>query len=87
MRILTIAIVAASGLLAAPLAFADDPKPVTPVATATTPDPLICHAIVHEGMVVHRSECHTQKEWDQIHFHDQQMIREMQQRGLMSAPN
>ncbi len=74
-----------AGLLAASLAFADDARPVTPTpvsATSQQAEPVICHAIVHEGSVVHRSECHTQREWNRIRWEQQQGFREFQQRSL-----
>ncbi len=83
MRTLTVAVLSGLGLLAAPFAFADDAKPMAPTPVSTTAsEPLICHAMAHEGSVVHRSECRTQKEWDRVRFQSQESLREWQQRNL-----
>jgi hypothetical protein len=83
MRILTIAVVSGLGLLASPLALADQPVTPTPVSTTSTQsEPLVCHAIYHEGSVEQRSTCLTQREWDRIRFEQQQDLRNFQQRSL-----
>jgi hypothetical protein len=83
MRTLLLSAVSAAGLLLSSAAFADDAKPMTPTpVSADNSDKLICHAISHEGSVVHRSECRTQKEWDRIRFESQQSLLEWQQRNL-----
>jgi len=79
MRKLLLAALSGAGLFASTLAFADDATPVTP---APASDAVTCHAVAHEGMVVHRSECHTQREWDRIRFESQQSLREWQTRNL-----
>jgi hypothetical protein len=74
---------AGASLLFSAAAFADDAKPVTPAPTpAKSSDQLICHAVAHEGSVVHRSDCRTQREWDRVRFESQQSLREWQLRNL-----
>jgi hypothetical protein len=86
MRILTIAVVSGLGLLASPLAFADQPATPTPVSTTSTQsEPLVCHALYHEGSVVHKGVCLTQREWDRIRFEQQQELRNFQQRSLTQS--
>ena len=83
MRILLLSTLTAAGLLLSSVAFADDAKPVTPTpASADNSDKIVCHAITHEGAVVHRSECRTQREWDRIRFESQQSLQEWQLRNL-----
>lgn len=79
MRKLLLAALSGAGLFASTLAFADDAKPMAPTSADDT---VTCHAIAHEGMVVHRSECHTQKEWDRMRFESQQSLRDWQTRNL-----
>lgn len=75
-----------SAVLLSSVAFADETKPVTPTpASADNSDKLICHAVTHEGMVVHRSECRTQREWDRIRFESQQSLQQWQQRNLLQT--
>jgi len=82
----TLLISAAASLLLSSVAFADDAKPMTPTpASADNSDKLVCHAVTHEGMVVHRSECRTQREWDRIRYQEQQSLQEWQQRNLMQT--
>lgn len=85
MRILLLAATSVAALTASTLAFAQDAKS-TPVA-ADPGDKVTCHAIAHEGMVVHRSECHTQKEWDRIQYESQQSIRDWQMQSLTQGPH
>ena len=87
MRTMLMAVLSGAGLLAASVAYADDAKPMAPmpVSTAPGPGPVTCHAVVHEGSVVHRSECHTQQEWNRIRWEEQQEFREFQQRALQSS--
>jgi hypothetical protein len=83
MRALLLAGLAGAGLLASTFAFADDVKPVTPApAAANGSDRVVCHAVVADGMVVHKSDCHTQKEWDQIRRASQQSITQFQMNSL-----
>jgi len=84
MRTLLLSALSAAGLLLSSAAFADDAKPVAPTpVSADNSDKLICHAVTHEGMVVHRSECRTQREWDRIRYESQQSLQQGQQRNLL----
>ncbi len=65
------------------------PQPAVQTQTAPAPtpasssgDPLICHGVVHEGVLLRKPECHTQKEWDRIQFETQQSIFRFQQQSL-----
>ncbi|HTW35693.1 MAG TPA: hypothetical protein VMD53_13830 [Rhizomicrobium sp.] len=86
MRRVLFAAVAGSSFFAAALAFADDAKsvPPTPVVATDNADKLICKPVTHEGQLVGRS-CRTQKEWDRTRFHEQQLLREIQQQGLFNT--
>lgn len=81
MRILFIT--AGAAMLASTLAFADDSKPVSPTPAAATSetDKPVCHPVTHEGQLIGQT-CHTQKEWDQIRFEEQQRLRQYQQQSL-----
>ena len=86
MRTLLLSAVSAVGLLCSSIAFADDAKPMTPTpVSADNSDKIVCHAVAHQGMVVHRSECRTQREWDRIRYESQQSLQEWQQRSLMQT--
>jgi hypothetical protein len=54
-----------------------------PVADVSDSNRVICHMIVHEGMLVRTNQCHTQHEWDAIRRNGQQDLQEFQQRSLM----
>lgn len=74
-----------AGLIAAGAALADNSQTAPaaqPVAAADHPDPIICHSYVHEGMLLHAGECHTQKVWDRMRHETQEEIFELQMRGL-----
>lgn len=78
-----LAAVAGFGLIAASAAFADDAAPMAPTpASATGGDKVVCHVLTHEGSLMHKGECHTQKEWDNIRFQDQQAIYRWQAMSL-----
>ena len=78
-----IAALAGFGLLAATAAFADDATPVKPTpVSATDGDKIVCHVLTHEGALMHKGECHTEKQWENIRFQDQQAIYRWQQQSL-----
>ncbi len=56
------------------------------VAVNTASQPVICHFLVHEGMLLRRGECHIQKEWDRIRRDEERSISDFQQRSLQSPP-
>lgn len=83
MRTYLLSAVAGASLLLSAAAFADEGKPVTPTpVSAGTSDKLICHAVAHQGQVIHRSDCRTQREWDRVRFESQQSLQEWQLRNL-----
>jgi hypothetical protein len=78
-------ITCSAGLIAASAAFADGAQTAPaaqPASTANRPDPVICHSYVHEGMLLHAGECHTQKVWDRMRHDTEQEIFELQMRGM-----
>jgi len=91
MRTTILAIACGFGLLAANAALADQTQapvaqPISAVSTATDSNPVICHGLVHEGVLLHSSECHTKHEWDAIRFRNQEAIREFQNSALTTTP-
>jgi hypothetical protein len=89
MRSTLLALACGFGLVAASAAMADQTQaPVAqPVsATSTDSNPVICHNLVHEGVLLHSSECHTKHQWDAIRFHNQEAIREFQNSALTTTP-
>lgn len=79
------AALAGIGLVVSTLAFADDTKPATaaqPVAATDPGDQVTCHPVVHEGMVLRKSECHTQREWDRMLRESQRSLSQWQQQSL-----
>jgi len=68
-------------------------QPTTNAATTgpgstDTSGQLICRPVVYQGMVVSgRKDCHTQREWDQIRYKNQQTVNQTQLRGLTSSPH
>lgn len=82
MRALIMAVFSA-GLLVSTASFADDAKPVQPTSVSTDDaNQVTCRPVAHEGEIVHRSECHTQREWRLIQFRNQQAVRQYQQQTL-----
>jgi hypothetical protein len=83
-----------AGLFASTFAFADGTPPAAPAQPAIQPqaqaqpaaidaqDRVVCRPMFHEGTVVHKGACLTQREWDRIRFEDQQALRDFQQRSL-----
>jgi hypothetical protein len=61
-------------------------QPVSAVSTTPDPNPVICHGLVHDGVLLHSSECHTKHEWNAIQFRNQQAIREFQDSALTTTP-
>lgn len=83
MRKYLLAAISVVGLFASPLAFADDTKPVAPTPVSSDDsNKVTCHPVIHEGDVVHKADCHTQKEWDRLRFQSQQSLRQWQQQSL-----
>jgi hypothetical protein len=79
------ALAAFAALCAPSLAIADETNPVTPTTVSTDPgDRVICRPIYYEGSIIHRSECHTVKEWDRMHYEMVQAIQDYQVRSLSS---
>ena len=88
MRTSIIATASFLGLLAPALAFAQDPQPAPALQPASVahPEPLICHYFYHEGALIRRPDCRTQREWDRIRYETQQELIDFQVRSLMKHP-
>ncbi len=89
MRTNSLAVLTCIGMLVSLAALADDIKSAgtnQAVAGNTAPQPVICHFLAHEGMLLRTRECHTQREWDRIRRDDERSISDFQQRSLQSPP-
>jgi hypothetical protein len=90
MRSTILAFACGFGLVAASAALADQTQPpaqpISAVSTSTDSNPVICHGLVHEGVLLHATECHTKHEWDAIRFRNQEAIREFQDSALTTSP-
>ena len=91
MRSHILALVCGFGLVATSAALADQTQapvaqPISAVSTTMDSNPVICHNLVHEGVVLHSTECHTKHEWDAIRYRNQEAIREFQDSALTTSP-
>lgn len=84
MRIIIIA--AAVALLAPAAALADAPAPQVETAGARPGEPLICHYYYHEGQVVRRPVCKTERAWIRERLRTQADISDWQLRSLIQRP-
>ena len=91
MRSSILAIACGFVLVSASAALADQTQqptaqPISAVSTTPDPNPVICHGLVHDGALLHSSECHTKHEWQAIQFRNQEAIREFQNSALTTTP-
>ena len=76
-----------AGLVLAPIAAqaadpTSDSQPAPQPVALTQQDPVVCHYMVHEGVVIARPICKTQHEWKRVQDYQQRLIRQFQQRTL-----
>ncbi len=82
MRIAHLAMLSGAALLISASAFAADTQTASTDASGTQNEPLICRAMVHEGMVMtHATQCHTQRWWDRVRHDQEKAISDMQIRS------
>ena len=79
--------VAAGLLLVSTGAIADGADPMTaqPAAATATPDKIICHYMVHEGVFIKKPVCKTQEQWNRDRRESQRDFATFQMRTY-SAP-
>ena len=83
MRISSIAVAAALGILAPLAASAADVPPTIQPASVQKDQPLICHYYYHEGMLIGRPDCRTADQWTHRQLDDQRFLREFQMLSLI----
>ena len=87
MRTTLLAIATGAGLLFSAAAFADETASLQ-TASASSDKQIVCHFMVHEGMVVpHATQCHTQRYWDNQRRLVQQSVRDFQNRSFQMPIN
>jgi len=87
MRTTLLAIVTGAGLLFSAAAMADQSANLQ-TASASDSTRLVCRLMVHEGMLVRSAtQCHTQRDWDQIRYREQQAISDWQRRSYVMPPH
>lgn len=84
MRIIIVA--AAMALFAPAAALADPPQPQVESAGAHPGEPLICHYYYHEGSLVSRPICKTERQWIRERHRQQAEVSEFQLRALIERP-
>jgi len=88
MRTVIVSVLSGLGLLVSTVAFADDAasgvagQSVQAVPVSDSSNPIVCHTLVHDGQLLHRSECLRQSEWNRVRHESEQAITEWQQRAL-----
>jgi len=81
-RLTTIA--ASLALITALPAMAGEPNPtLQPASTIDPGDSLICHTYYHEGTLIQRRDCRTQKQWDRIRIRQESSIAAFQLHALI----
>jgi hypothetical protein len=77
----------AVALVCAPLAaLADPPAPAVESAGAHPGEPLICHYYYHEGQLIRRPICKTERAWIRYRLEQQADINQAQLRSLIQHP-
>ncbi|HLY05304.1 MAG TPA: hypothetical protein VKR31_06105 [Rhizomicrobium sp.] len=81
MRMIVLA--AAVALLAPAAALADPPAPAIMSAGAHPGEPLICRYYYHEGQVVSRPTCKTERQWIRDRLEVEHNVRALQMRAAI----
>jgi hypothetical protein len=79
-------VVAAAVALLAPAAALADPAPQVDSAGARPGEPLICHYYYHEGQIVRRPVCKTERAWIRERLRTQADVSDWQIRSLIQHP-
>ena len=82
MRTMMMAAAAAVALVASAAAQADPPAPVVQSAGAQPGERLICRYFYHNGTLVRRQVCKTEREWTRERSQRQADFNELQMRSL-----
>jgi hypothetical protein len=79
-------ILAAAAMLCMPMAALADPAAPTVVSAAAQPgEPLLCHYYYHDGTLVRRPVCKTEREWIRIRLQQQSELADYQLRALRTV--
>jgi hypothetical protein len=89
MRSIVTALIGSLLLLPSAASFAADTQPASLVqkVSTTRDDKVICHFLVYEGSLIRTTECHSQREWNNIRRAEEQDFREFQDRALTMGPH
>jgi hypothetical protein len=84
MRISVFAIVSAFALSVSAAAFAADAQTATAQPVSAVPDSqkIVCHNMIHQGMLIQKTQCRTQYAWDKERRLQEDMLADMQLRSL-----
>jgi hypothetical protein len=86
MRTAILATISAVALLAPVAALADPPAPQVVPAGAHPGEALICHYYYHEGVLVGRPICKTERAWIRERIRVQEQVSQIQSRSLIQHP-
>ena len=82
----TIFLAAAIAVLAPAAASADPPTPQIESAGSHAGEPLICHYYYHEGSLIRRPICKTERQWIRERLRQQAEVSRFQLRSLIERP-